>query len=200
VAGETCRRGVRCSGRGRAIRPPKEVEVGFREESTEPVRSRRFQMRADLLSIGDDYWITDESDAKAYKVDGKAMRVRDTWVLEDTGGNEVAVIREKKLSIGDKLKIEYGGREATVRKKLLGLGEQYHVEVEGSGDLTVKGDIVGHEYKVKRDGDKIAEISKKWFRVRDTYGIEVDDDRDSVLVLAVCVAVEALARQDLVPD
>jgi uncharacterized protein YxjI len=173
--------------------------VGFRKESTEPVRSRRFQMRADLLSIGDDYWITDESDANAYKVDGKAVRVRDTWVLEDTAGNEVALIRERKLSIRDKLKIEYGGKEATVRKKLLGLGEQYHVEVEGSGDLTVKGDIVGHEYKVKRDGDKIAEISKKWFRVRDTYGIEVDDDTDSVLVLAVCVAVEALARQDLVP-
>src|SRR5215204_3803950 len=173
--------------------------MGFRKESSQPVQHRRFQMRADLMSIGDDYWIEDEAGNKAFHVDGQALRVRDTWVLQDSAGHEVACIREKKLTIRDKIKIEYPGGEATVRKKLLGIGEQYHVEVEGGGDLTVKGDIVGHEYKVKRDGDKIAEISKKWFRVRDTYGIEVDDDRDTVLLLAVAVAVESMARADLVP-
>lgn len=175
--------------------------MGFRKESNEPVRSRRYQMRADLLSIGDDYWIQDEAGTNAFHVDGKAMRVRDTWVLQDPSGKEVATIREKKLTIRDKIKIEFPGGEATVRKKVLGLGEQYHVEVSGGGeDLTVKGDIVGHEYKVKRDGDQIAEISKKWFRVRDTYGIEVEDDRDAVLILSVSVAVEAMSRRELVPD
>jgi uncharacterized protein YxjI len=175
-------------------------EVGVHKESNEAVRSRRFQMRAKLIDIGDDYWIEDESGAKVFKVDGKAVRVRDTWVLEDASGNEVATIRERKLSLRDKIKIEYGGQTATVRKKLLGIGEQFHVEVEGKGDLTVKGDVVGHEYKVKRDGDKIAEVSKKWFRLRDTYGVEIDDDRDSVLILAVTVAVEALAHQDVEPE
>jgi uncharacterized protein YxjI len=156
-------------------------------------------MRSDMLSIGDDYWIEDESGNKAFHVDGKAMRVRDTWKLDDAAGNEVATIREKKLTIRDKIKIEYEGKEATVRKKVLGWGQQFHVEVEGSGDLVIKGDIVGHEYNVKRDGDKIAEISKKWFHVRDTYGVEVEDERDAVLILAVTVAVESLARADLAP-
>jgi len=47
---------------------------------------------------------------------------------------------------------------------------------------------------IRFDGDKIAEISKKWFRVRDTYGVEVEQDKDSVLVLAVTVAVDALSH------
>jgi uncharacterized protein YxjI len=168
--------------------------VGVRKEPGQSAQRRRFQMRADLFSIGDDYWIEDESGNKAFHVDGKAMRVRDTWVLQDPDGHEVACIREKKLSIRDKIKIELGDREATVSKKLLGWGQQFHVELDHGEDLTVKGDVLSHEFRIKRDGDKIAEVSKKWFRVRDTYGVELDDDRDSVLILAVVVAVEAMAR------
>ena len=155
---------------------------------------RRFQMREKLISIGDDYWIEDGNGEKAFKVDGKAMRMRDTWVLEDAAGNEVARIQEKKLTIRDKIKIEFGGREATVKKALVGIRDRFHVEVENGEDLKVHGNIVDHEYKIDRDGDKIAEISKKWFRLRDTYGVEVESDVDTVLILAVTVAVDALAH------
>src|SRR5215470_3073114 len=88
---------------------------------------RKFQMREKLMSIGDDYWIEDESGSKAFKVDGKAMHLRDTWVLEDAGGNEVANIREHKLG-RDKIKIDLGGREAVVKKALVGLRDRFHVE------------------------------------------------------------------------
>ena len=138
----------------------------------------RFQMREKMIAIGDDYWIEDESGNKVFKVNGKAVRVRDTWVLEDAGGNEVAEIQEKKLCVRDKIKIELGGREATVKKALVGIRDRFHVEVDGGEDLKVHGNIVDHEYEIERDGDKIAEISKKWFRVRDTYGVEVDDEAD----------------------
>ena len=59
------------------------------------------------------------------------MRVRDTWVLEDAGGNEVARIREKKLSIRDAITIEIGDTEAKVKKALVGLRDRINVEVEG---------------------------------------------------------------------
>jgi uncharacterized protein YxjI len=156
-------------------------------------QKRKFQMRAKALSIGDDYWIEDEGGNKVFKVNGKAMRMRETWVLEDLQGREVATIREKKLSIRDKIKIDFGGREATVKKALVGIRDRFIVEVDDAEDLKVHGNIVDHEYKIDRDGDKIAEVSKKWFRIRDTYGVEVEDDVDSVLVLAVTVAVDALS-------
>ena len=162
----------------------------------DPKRKRTFQMRQDALSIGDDYWIEDEAGDKAFRVNGKVARVRDTWVLEDATGREVAKIREKKLTIRDKIKIELAdGTEATVRKALVGIRDRFVVEMDGRHDLKVHGKIADHEYKVDRDGDgKIAEISKKWFRIRDTYGVEVDHDDDSVLVLAVTVAVDAMSH------
>ena len=171
--------------------------MALRRAKRDGPSGRRFQMRQQMMSIGDDYWIEDEAGAKAFRVNGKAMRVRDTWVLEDAGGNEVAQIREKKLSIRDAIKIELAaGGEAVVKKEIVSLRDRFHVEVEHGEDLTVKGNIVNHEYEIERDGDTIAEVSKKWFRVRETYGVEVRDGADSVLVLAVTVAVDALTRSD----
>jgi uncharacterized protein YxjI len=156
----------------------------------------RFQLRQDLLSIGDDYWIEDDSGRRAFKVDGKALRVRDTWVLEDRDGHEVARIRERKLSIRDAIKIELDGGDAMVKKALVGIRDRFHVEVDHGEDLKVHGNIVDHEYTIERDGHDIAEISKRWFRLRDTYGVEVHDLRDAPLALAVTVAVDAMTTHD----
>jgi uncharacterized protein YxjI len=163
-----------------------------RDHGPEP---RRFQMREDLLSIGDDYWIEDETGAKAYKVDGKALRIRDTWKLEDLQGTELAQIREKKLSVRDAMTIELaGGGSAKVKKALVGIRDRFHIEMDGGPDLKAHGNIVDHEYEIERDGDAIAEISKKWFRIRETYGVEVHHEVDPVLVLAITVAIDGMTR------
>ncbi len=110
-------------------------------------------MRAELMSIGDDYWIEDDQGHKAYRVDGKAIHVRKTFILEDAGGREVAKIQERKLSIRDKMAIE-------------------------------------------RDGDLVAKVSKKLFRIRDSYGVEIRGRQDDALLLAAIVAIEAMAKDE----
>ena len=154
----------------------------------------KFQLREKMISIGDDYWIETDAGQRMFRVNGKAARFRDTWALEDANGHDVAKIQEKKISVRDKIVIEVGDREATVKKALVGFRDRFHVEVEHGEDLKVHGNIVDHEYEIERDGDTIAKVSKKWFRMRDTYGVEVDDLADAPLVLAVTVAVDALAH------
>ena len=153
-----------------------------------------FQMREKVFAIGDDFWIEDGDGNKVYKVNGKAVRLRDTFILEDAHGNEVSKIQEKKLSIRDKMTIERGETKATVRKRLVGIRDHYIIEVEGGEDLKAHGNIVDHEYKIERDGEKVAEVSKKWFRVRDTYGIQLAQDQDVPLILAISVCVDEMAR------
>lgn len=160
----------------------------------EPPPARRFTMKEKLLGWGDDFWIEDERGKGAYKVDGKAGRMRDTWVLEDVDGHEVATIREKRLSVRDAVKIELAsGPEAVVRKAVI--GDRFVVDVDGGEDLEVKGDIVGHEYEVERDGDRVAEISKKWFGRGDAYGVEVEAGVDPALILAITVAVDSMSEE-----
>ena len=156
----------------------------------------RYTMREKLFSIGDDFWIETESGERAFKVNGKALRIRETLVLETPGGEELFTIQEKKLSVRDKMEIERGGKTvATIKKALVSpLRDRFSIEVEGGDDMTAKGNIVDHEYEFERDGDKVAEVSKRWLRVRDTYGIEVMPDQDDALILACTVCIDQMGR------
>ena len=101
--------------------------------------------------------------------------MRDTFILEDAGGNEVAKIQEKKLSVRDKMTIERRGDDGDgARRRWSASATTSHIEVDGGEDLKAHGNIVDHEYEIERDGDNVAEVSKKWFRVRDTYGVEIE--------------------------
>ena len=156
----------------------------------------KYQMREKLFAIGDDYWIETDGGERAFKVNGKAVRIRDTFVLETPGGDELFRIQEKKLSVRDKMEIERGGHTvATVKKALVSpLRDRFSIDVEDGEDMEAKGNIVDHEYKIERDGDKVAEVSKRWFRVRDTYGIEIAPDQEDALILAVTVCIDQMTH------
>jgi uncharacterized protein YxjI len=155
----------------------------------------RFQMQEKLASIGDDSWIEDDNGQRLYKVDGKALRVRETYILEDQAGQEVAKIQDKKLSIRDTMRVERGDETiATIHKRMIGFRDRFEIEIENGEDLSAKGNVVDHEYEIKRDGDVVARISKKWFRVRDTYGVEIAEGEDEPLMLALTVAIDSIGR------
>jgi uncharacterized protein YxjI len=154
----------------------------------------RYQLHERLISVGDDYWIEDSAGNRAFRVDGKAARLRDTWILEDADGREVARIKEKAIAVRNTIKIDVGGCEAQVKKALVGLRDRFNISVDGGEDLKAHGNVVDHEYEIERDGQTVAEISKKWFRLRDTYGVEVRSGVDPALILAITVAIDALAH------
>ena len=155
-----------------------------------------YQMRQRMFAIGDDFWIEDGSGRRVFKVDGKALRVRKTLVVEDANGQERYRIQEKLLTVRDRMDIETAsGTVATVKKALISpLRERFHVEFASGQAWDVQGNIVDHEYEVSGPGGPIAEVSKKWFRVRDTYGVEVSPGQDDALVLAVAIVVDQMAH------
>ena len=156
----------------------------------------KYRMREKMFAIGDDFWIENDSGERVFKVNGKALRIRDTLVFEDPSGAELFTVQEKKLRIRDTMEVERDGRTvATVKKALITpLRERFSIEVGGGDDLEAKGNIVDHEYKIERDGDKVAEVSKRWFRVRDTYGIEIAPGQDEALILAIAVCIDRMGH------
>jgi uncharacterized protein YxjI len=158
----------------------------------------QYQMREKMFAIGDDFWVETNGGDRAFKVNGKALRIRDTLVLESPTGEELYTIQEKKVRIRDTMEIEQGGKTvATIKKALVSpLRDRYSIEVQGGSDLEAKGNIVDHEYKIERDGDKVAEVSKRWFRVRDTYGIAIAEEQNDALIVAVAVCIDQMGRGD----
>jgi uncharacterized protein YxjI len=156
----------------------------------------KYRMREKVFAIGDDFWIENEEGERAFKVNGKALRIRDTLILETASGEELFTIQEKKLSVRDKMEVERDGKTiATVRKALITpLRERFSIEIEGGEDMEAKGNIVDHEYKIERGGDRVAEVSKRWFRIRDTYGIEIGPGQEDPLILAVTVCIDQMTH------
>jgi uncharacterized protein YxjI len=155
-----------------------------------------YQMRQQLFAIGDDFWIENGAGQRIFKVDGKALRLRKTLILEDAAGRERYKIQEKLAHIRDTMEIEgASGRVATVKKALISpLRERYDVHFDAGGEWKVQGNIVDHQYEIESDAGKIAEVGKKWFRVRDSYGIQVAPQQDDALVIAVAIVVDAMAH------
>lgn len=170
-----------------------------REERRGGSESVHYQMRQRLVSIGDDYWIEDEEGRRVFKVDGKALRIRQTMHFDDTQGHTLLRIQERKLRLRDTMEIEdaNGRTVATVKKALVSpLRERMSVSVEAGPDLDVRGNLVDHEYVIEADGVRVAEVSKRWFRLTDTYGVEIAPGQNDVLLLAVTAVIDAMAHDD----
>ena len=97
----------------------------------------RYTMRQRLVSIGEDFDIADEHGNPVFRVDGKVMRLRDTFGLEDLQGREVATIREKKLALRESMSIlRAGTTTATVRKaRFTPFRNKFTIDVEGGQDI-----------------------------------------------------------------
>ena len=159
--------------------------------------AQRYQMREKLVSFGDDFWIENERGERAFKVNGKMMRVRGTLEFENTEGKVKAQIQERMLRAKDSMAIEdgKGHKAAEVKRALITpIRERWVVKIADGPDLEVQGDLLGHEYKIGDGKKKVAKVSKKWFRIRDSYGVQIEPDQNDAVILAVAVAIDAMVH------
>ena len=157
----------------------------------------RYKMREKLVSFGNDFWIENEQGQRAFKVDGKMLRVRDTLFFEDAQGKELCKIQQRVLRVKESMEVEGpdGKSLAMVKKALITpLRDRWVVKVGDGPDLQVQGNILNHEYTIGEGRDKIAEVSKKWFRIADTYGVQIEQGQNDILILAVTVAIDMMAH------
>ncbi|MCX5235813.1 LURP-one-related/scramblase family protein [Streptomyces prunicolor] len=159
----------------------------------------RFLVRDRILGFGEDYWIEDQNGNKVFLVDGKAMRIRDTFELKDTHGRVLIDIHKKMLALRDTMVIERDGEPlATIRRKRFSLlRNHYKVSLVDGTELDVSGKILDREFGVDYDGELLAQISRRWLHIRETYGVDiVREDADAALLIAVAVCVIHLAEKE----
>lgn len=158
----------------------------------------RYQMRQKLFAFGDDFKIRDDAGNEVYFVDGKVFSIGNKLAFQDLQGNELAFIRQKLLSWGPTYEITRGGEVAAVVKKhLFTLFRcKFTVDVPGPDDLEAQGSFLDMEYTFSRGGTPVAEVSKRWFSFGDSYGVDVADGQDDLLILASTVVIDMICHDD----
>src|SRR4030095_579598 len=152
----------------------------------------RYVLKQKFWAFGDDFGIRDAEGRQVFFVDGRAFSWGDKLSFQDMQGNELAFIRQKLLAWGPTYEIEREGRLiAVVKKKLFTLLRcRFTVDVPGPDDLIAQGSFLDHEYNFERHDRTAAQVSKRWFSWTDTYGVDVADDKDALLVLASAVVID----------
>ena len=158
----------------------------------------RYQMKQKLISFGDDFKVTDDSGRKVATVDGKVLALRNKLELLDPDGKQLAMIKEHFIApLRPVYDIERDGKTlATVKKDLFTVFRaSFTVDVPGPADLEAQGSFMEHEYTFKRGNKTVAKVSKAWFSITDSYGVDVEDSEDWVLILASTIVIDMCCHE-----
>lgn len=156
----------------------------------------RYVMRQKLLSLADNFTIKNEQEQDVFLVKGKVFSFGDKLSFQDLAGNELVFIDQRLLNWSPTYELWKGDKLlAVVKRELFSfIHHRFTVDVPGPNDLEAEGDFLDHEYTISRGGSVVATVSKRWFSWADTYGIEIADGEDDVLVLATAVVVDMVCH------
>lgn len=157
----------------------------------------RYIVREKFFHLGEDSTITDESGRPLYIADGKVFSIRNTVVLKDLRGNELATINRQLLALGLTYHITRHGQEsAVIRKRIFSpFVDRYIVDIPGPDDLSVTGSLLEHNFTIERQGQTVAIVSKRWVSLTETYGVETAPGEDDILILATVIAMDLAEDQ-----
>jgi uncharacterized protein YxjI len=158
----------------------------------------RYVMRQKIFELGDDFTISDEEGKDVFLVDGRAMSMGHKLSFQDMNGRQLAFIKEKLLSLVPTYELYVNDALiAVVKQQMFRLFKhRFHVDVPGPDDLEAEGDFFDHEYTFHRGDDVVGSVSKAYFSWSDTYGIDVRDPKDTVLVLASAIVIDLVCYQE----
>jgi uncharacterized protein YxjI len=154
-------------------------------------------MRQKLFAWGDDFLIRDESGRDAFFVDGKVFSLGHQLSFQDLQGNELAFIHQRLLAWGPTYEIYGQGQLRAVVKKAIFTCFRctFSVDVPGPDDLEARGDFTDYEYQFERCGRTVAVVSKRWFSWVDTYGVDIAEGEDDLLILASTVVIDLACHE-----
>ena len=158
----------------------------------------RYLVRERLFSITDDFWVTDEQGDKVFFVDAKILSLRHALELKDAAGRKLATIKHKLVTFTDAMDIEDdNGVVATVHKAVFSpLHHRANIDLAGGGRLEAVGNLIDKDFEIRDGGQPIARVSRAWFRVRDTYGVDVAPGQDDALIICIAVCLDRIHHDE----
>jgi len=162
----------------------------------------RYIIREKFFRLGEDSTILNEAGQPVFEVDGKVLSLHDRLIVRDLAGNEVVNIHRRLLALTPTYEITRGGETlATFRKHFFSpFVDRFTVDIPGPDDLEMTGSLLEHEYTISRGGQVVAAVSRRWFSLTDTYGVDIAPGQDDPLILACVLALDLAEDRERLHD
>ncbi|CAF2067903.1 unnamed protein product [Rotaria magnacalcarata] len=158
-----------------------------------------YEMKQKLLTIGtSSYAIKNKAGTPIYKVGFKTIGLGKHLQLTDANtGKEYYAIKHVLNPLGlAKYEIRQNDRViADVKRKVkwIGLGTKFSVTSK-LGTFKISGNFRAQDFKIKKDGQLVATVSKKFFSFHDKYGVKIERDQDAPFILCLVVVLDEVTH------
>lgn len=143
-----------------------------------------------IFSWADTFSVMDANGSILYSVVGKIFSIAKKLTIYQND-KEVARIEKKLISLLPKFYVYVGDQQiAEIQKHISFLHDKYSVV---GLDWDIQGNIWSHDYTISKKGQIVATIHKKWFTWGDTYEMNISDNVNQVIALAVIIAIDCVA-------
>ncbi|MEL6945819.1 MAG: LURP-one-related family protein, partial [Bacteroidota bacterium] len=112
-------------------------------------------------------------------------------------GSTSLVIDQKQMTFRTKYAILRNGEEvAEVSKKSGFFKQKLEVELANGREYEVKGNFLDREFEFKDGRKTIAEVSKKWLSISDTYDVRIAEGAEAEIILAAVVIIDLMLQEE----
>lgn len=156
----------------------------------------RYKIKQKIFSFGDSFYVKDEKDNDVFRVQGKVFALGDKLKIYDMQGIELIYIQQKLL----KLLPEYslfrnGSIIARVKKELSFFRPKFVIE-STMGNYKIEGEIFSHDFCITKERRTVATVNKKWVSLRDSYGVQIDDNEDQAFMVALVIVIDQVIHDN----
>jgi uncharacterized protein YxjI len=165
-------------------------------DNLEKSPGRHYILRQKMVSIGSDYWVENERGQKVYFISGK-IGLHKNFIFEDIKGNRLIKIHKALLTEQETMEIEGtdGGNLAVVKKdRFTPLREHFVVNMKNGPGMEIHGNIIDHKYTIRKGQDVVAQVSKKFFHLHDSYNIKIEPGQEDILIVAFVVCIDEMTH------
>lgn len=164
--------------------------------STSPT-AVRYRLIEDLTTLIGDFHVLNDAGDHAFKINGRSLINEDLIRLEDLGGNLLCqssahLARTKSsMAIVDRSGDAIGHVQRHPVSPLL---DRFSIALDDKVLLVTEGNVSSLEFWMLGPDGAAAEISRRWFRARDSYGIAIAPGQPDAVLVAGVISIVQMAR------
>lgn len=153
----------------------------------------KLYIKQSVFSIGEKFEVRNEFNQVVYYVEGSFFSIPKNFTIYEANGSQVCFIESQLFRWMGHYDIQTSNHQITLKRVFTFFKPTY--ELLGTS-WNLQGDIWAHEYRVIEGSSPIMSLSKHWFTWGDSYELDIRNDEDAVLCLAIVIAVDAEIRKD----
>ncbi len=156
----------------------------------------KFHIKERGWTLNEEFIVRDQDGKPAFKVKGKFFHIGDNLEIIDLHQHaEAAHIKQKVLALTPHYDIyQNDALWANLHEKLLHLfGERFKIALDSGEFYHIDGNIWDWDFTVTNEhGDLLAQIGKKVSLFEDSYGVDIAQNVDVPLMIALAITIEMI--------